>query len=102
MPKRVYVATRDLLFRAKLGATIAAAGGEISRDDAACDLVVLELDDAGSVARIGPLMSKGTPVLAYGAHVRADLLSAARAAGATAVPNSQVVERLAGILAGRT
>jgi len=37
-------------------------------------------------------------VLAYGAHVRPELLRAAREAGATAVPNSQVQERLAGLL----
>jgi hypothetical protein len=41
----------------------------------------------------------GTPVLAYGSHVRADLLRTARDAGATAVPNSEVERRLVALLA---
>jgi hypothetical protein len=39
-------------------------------------------------------------VLAYGPHVRADLLRAAREAGATAVPNSEVERQLRVLLAG--
>ena len=36
----------------------------------------------------------GVDVLAFGPHVRAELLRAAREAGATAVPNSQVEDAL--------
>ena len=48
--------------------------------------------------RIATLVARGTPVLAYGSHVRADLLRAAREAGARAVPNSEVEERLRELL----
>ena len=101
MSRRVYLATRDLLFRSKLGAVVAAAGGEISRDEAACDLAVLDVDDRDIVGRIGKLVTQGIPVLAYGSHVRPALLAAARAAGATAVPNSQVLERLAEMIGAK-
>ena len=90
MAKRVLLATRDLLFRSKLGGVVAAAGAEVSRDEAACDLAVLELGAPGAAERIGDLVRRGIPVLAYGSHVHAELLRAAREAGATAVPNSQV------------
>src|SRR2546425_5671096 len=98
MAKRVWLATRDLLFRSKLGAVVAAAGAEVSRDEAACDLAVLELTGAGTAERIAELVGRGTPVLAYGSHFEVELLRAAREAGATAVPNSQVEERLRDLL----
>ena len=89
--------TADLVFRSKLTAVVAAAGGEVTRDAEPCDLAVLELGGpAGD--RIGELVRRGVPVLAFGSHVRADALRAAREAGATAVPNSQVAERLAELL----
>ena len=98
MPKRVYLATRDLLFRSKLGAVVAAAQAEVARDGTSCDLAVLELGAPDALARIGEFLGKGLPVLAYGSHVRADLLRAARDAGAVAVPNSEVERRLLGLL----
>lgn len=98
MPKRVYLATRDLLFRSKLGAVVAAAEAEVARDGTSCDLAVLELGAPDALARIGELLGKGIPVLAYGSHVRADLLRAARDAGAVAVPNSEVERRLLALL----
>ena len=98
MPRQVFLGTRDLLFRSKLAGVVAAAGAELTRDEAACDLAVLEIEQAGLTHRIATLAARGTPVLAYGSHVRADLLRAAREAGATAVPNSQVEERLRELL----
>src|SRR5882762_5094339 len=92
--KRVLLVTRELLFRSKLGAVVTAAGAEVSRDESACDLAVLELGGPGATERIGEFVRRGTPVLAYGSHVQVELLRAAREAGATAVPNSQVEERL--------
>jgi len=78
---------------------VAAAGGEVTRDAEPCDLAVLELGGpAGD--RIGELVRRGVPVLAFGSHVRADALRAAREAGATAVPNSQVEARLRELLNG--
>jgi len=97
--KRVLLLTADLVFRSKLTAVVAAAGGEVTRDAEPCDLAVLELGGpAGD--RIGELVRRGVPVLAFGSHVRADALRAAREAGATAVPNSQVEARLRELLNG--
>src|SRR3989440_7510117 len=96
MPREVFLATRDLFFRSKLARVVVAAGAELTRDEGACDLAVLEIEQAGVTDRIATLVARGTPVLAYGSHVRADLLRAARAAGATAVPNSQSEERRVG------
>ena len=73
MAKRVLLETRDLLFRSKLGAVVAAAGADVSRDEAACDLAVIELGGPGATERIGELARRGIPVLAYGSHVHAEL-----------------------------
>jgi hypothetical protein len=95
--KRVLLVTTDLMFRSKLAAVVAAAGGEVTRDEGLCDLAVVELG-AAAVDRVVDLVRRSVPVLAFGSHVRPDALRAARDAGATAVPNSQVVERLAELL----
>ena len=95
--KRVLLVTADLLFRSKLGGVVAAAGGEVTRDEKACDLAVLELVSPAA-DRIAPLVQRGIPVLAYGSHVHPELLRAARATGATAVPNSQVEAKLRELL----
>jgi hypothetical protein len=96
--KRVLLVTADLMFRSKLGSVVAAAGGEVTRDESACDLAVLELGEGPFVERLGDLVQRGIPVLAYGSHVRPEVLRAARETGATAVPNSQVAERLRELL----
>lgn len=98
MAKRVFVAARDLLFRSKLDAVTRAAGAEVTRDDTACDLAVIELGAPDADARIRALVERGLPVLAFGSHVRPEQLRAAREAGAVAVPNSQVTERLDALL----
>ena len=98
MPKRVYLAARDLVFRAKLGAALAGAGAETTRDDAACDLAVLDAEAPDALEHIRGFVARGVPVLAYGPHVRAELLRAAREAGAVAVPNSRVEETLRELL----
>ena len=97
MGKRVLLLTADLVFRSKLAGVVAAAGAEVTRDERLCDLAVLELGGPGD-DRIGELVGRSVPVLAFGSHVRAEALRAAREAGATAVPNSQVAERLAELL----
>jgi hypothetical protein len=61
---------------------------------------VVDIEIPGAVDRIRGFVVNGTPVLAYGSHVLVDLLRAAREAGATAVPNSQVESRLGALLAG--
>jgi len=74
---------------------VQAAGGELTRDDAACNLAVIELGGLDAEQRIRGLVARGIPVLAFGSHVKADALRAAREAGATAVPNSEVERALA-------
>ena len=102
MAKRVLVETPDLLFRSKLAAAVTAAGGEVTRDAGVCDLAVLELGPVDARDRIRAFVARGIPVVAYGSHVRADVLHAARQAGATAVPNSQVEQTLSELVRGKT
>ena len=101
MPNRVCLLTRDLVFRSRLGGVVAAAGGEVTRDAAACELAVIEIESVDWEGQIRILQSHGVPVLAFGAHVNAERLRQARALGAVAVPNSQVEQRLAELLAGQ-
>jgi hypothetical protein len=98
VPKRICLLTADLLFRSKLGAVVAAAGGEVTRDDARCDLAVIDLADGARAGRVGEFVGRGVPVLAYGSHVRPEVLRAARDAGARAVPNSEVAAALGDLL----
>ncbi len=91
---KVLLATRDLIFRAKLGAVVREGGGELVQDGEATDLVVLDVEASGAIEHIRGLVGRGVAVLAFGPHVRAELLRAAREAGATAVPNSQVEDQL--------
>ena len=98
MPERAFLATRDLVFRTKLAAVVRGAGVDVTLDDAGCDIAVVDVEDRAVVDRIRTWVAKGVPVLAYGPHVRADLLRAARDAGAVAVPNSAVEEKLRELL----
>jgi len=99
---KVLLATRDLIFRSKLGAVVREGGGEMTREDESSDLVVLDVEAPGAVERIRGLVLQGVAVLAFGPHVRGELLRAAREAGATAVPNSQVEQQLRQLLATST
>ena len=96
--QRVYLLTRDLLFRGKLGGVVESVGGSITRDAAACDLVVVELESRGWEEGIRDARARGIPVLAFGSHMNADLLRRARELGAEAVPNSRVESRVAELL----
>ena len=87
--RTVLVLARDLFFRAKLEAVVRAAGLEPGLRGAA-SLAVVELAGDDSIARVRELVRSGCAVLAFGSHVHAELLQAAREAGAQAVPNSQV------------
>jgi hypothetical protein len=98
MPKRVFLLTRDLVFRGKLRGVVSAAGGEVTRDPGEADLLVVELDADGWEDRLRDGIARGMPVLAFGSHVNVDLLRAARALGADAVPNSQIEVRLAALV----
>jgi len=97
MPKRVLVECRDLFFRGKVQAILRAGGAELVREDP-LDLAVVELGKPGVDERIRDLVRRGVPVLAFGSHVDADALRAARNAGARAVPNSEVETALRALL----
>lgn len=99
MPRRVCLMTRDLLFRAKLGGVVATAGAVVTRDAAACDLAVIEIESTNWENEIRGFQARGVPVLAFGSHVHAERLRLARALGAVAVPNSEAEHRLALLLA---
>lgn len=98
MAKRVYLLTRELLFRSKLAGVVTAGGAELTRDAAASELGVIEIEATGWEERILEFSGRGVPVLAFGSHVHAELLRRARALGADAVPNSQVEHRLTELL----
>ena len=97
MAKRVLIECGDLFFRGKVQAIVIAAGAEIVRE-APLDLAVLELGKPGVDERIRDLAQQGVPVLAFGSHVDAAVLRAARALGAHAVPNSQLETELRALL----
>jgi hypothetical protein len=90
---RVLVLTRDLFFRAKPEGLAKAAGASPVTDEPA-DVAVLELKDEMTVNRVAELTGHGIPVLAFASHVQARLLRAARDAGASAVPNSEIENTL--------
>ena len=82
------------MFRGKLRAVVDAAGAEVTRDATVADVVVVELDSDGWEERITDGVARGATVIAFGSHVDAERLRAARALGADAVPNSQIEARL--------
>jgi hypothetical protein len=100
MAKRVFIGTRDLMFRSKLVGVVTACGDAVTRDVASCNLAVIETEITSATEQIRELVARGVAVLAHGSHVRADLLRAAREAGATAVPNSAVEAQLRELLEG--
>ncbi len=95
--KRVLLECRDLFFRGKLQAILTASGAEAVRE-APYDVAVIELGRSDAPPRITELVSRGIPVLAFGSHVDAAALRAARDLGARAVPNSEVETALRALL----
>jgi len=95
--KRVLVDCRDLFFRGKLQAVLTASGAERAREEP-YDLAVVELGKPDISQRIADLVSRGVPVLAFGSHVDAAELRAARELGARAVPNSEIEATLRALL----
>jgi hypothetical protein len=95
--KRVLVECRDLFFRGKLQAILTTSGAEPVQGEP-CDLAVIELGRADVPQRIAQLVARGVPVLAFGSHVDAAALRAAREVGARAVPNSEVENSLRALL----
>jgi len=95
--KRVQLFTRDLVFRAKLAATVRATGADVVGDEQ-CDLVVVELGSNGWEDLIRGFVLRRIAVLAFGSHVDPSALRAARELGARAVPNSEVESSLRALL----
>ena len=87
--RKALVVTKDLFFRAKLTAALEQSGFSVSLCGLA-PLAVIELGTPNALARIERLAADGTQVVAFGSHLNADELKAARAAGAMVVPNSQI------------
>jgi hypothetical protein len=98
MSSAIYLLTRDLLFRSRLAGIAAGAGWEVTREATACERAVVELGAAGWEDRLRELTGRGVPTVAFGPHIDSELLRRARAMGATAVPNSQVEDRLRAML----
>ncbi len=95
----VTVHTRDLFFRSRLEAVVRAGGGVPARPGTDAPMAVVELVDQAAVETCASLVARGCRVLAFGPHVEAERLRAARAAGAEAVTNSQVEAHLGRMLA---
>ena len=95
--KRVLVECRDLFFRGKIQDIVRSAGSEPVREEPV-DAAVIELGKPGVEDRIRDLVARGIPVLAFGSHVDAASLRAAREAGARAVPNSEMENSLRALL----
>jgi len=85
----VLVECRDLFFRGKLQAILTASGAAAVREEP-YEVAVIELGGADAPQRIADLVTLGVPVLAFGSHVDAAALRAARDLGARAVPNSEL------------
>jgi hypothetical protein len=97
MAKRVLVECRDLFFRGKLQAILTTFGATAVREEPYV-FAVIELGSSGASQRISDLVARGVPVLAFGSHVDAAALRAARDLGARAVPNSEVETALRALL----
>jgi ribosomal protein L12E/L44/L45/RPP1/RPP2 len=91
---KVFLSTRDLMFKGKLRALVNAAGAAVTPDAAAADLIVVELEAKHWEDRIRDGVARQVPVIAFGSQVDVERLRAARALGAEAVANSQIEARL--------
>jgi len=105
---RVGVLVPNLFLRIPLETAIRNAGAQpFPLPDAAAALdhgccgVVLDLDALGGdmAAAVGALTKAAITVLAFGPHVEAERLAAARRAGAVALPRSAFLARLPELLA---
>lgn len=83
------------------GGTPVAIGGPADAASERCAVAVVDLESAGAAAptAIAEMTRAGVVVLAFGPHVRAEALFAARQAGAVALPRSAFLARLPELLA---
>lgn len=105
---RVGVWVPNLLLRVPVDTAVGAAGGwPVAIGGAGeavaerCAVAVLDLDAAGALApaAVAEMARVGIVVLAFGPHVDAEALAAARRAGAVALPRSAFLQRLPELLA---
>ena len=110
----VVAVVSDLIFATKITSTAATLGvtvkvvrsldqlsTRLSEDADAMVLVDLEADGLDGVAAVSLCRESDRKVIAFGSHVRTDLLAAARDAGADEVlPRSAFATRLAALLKG--
>lgn len=94
--RQVQVVARDLVFRSKVESVLRSLGWDPVPGLA--QRAVIELADDAALARVGTLCAGGVTVIAFGPHVEAARLRAARDAGATAVPNSGLEEAIREVL----
>lgn len=97
MTTRVLLECGDLFFRGKLQEVVRGAGAEPVREEP-CELAVIDLARTDAPQRIANLVARAIPVLAFGSHINAAALRAARDLGARAVPNSEVENSLRALL----
>ena len=100
----MHVITDDLLFGSRLQADLSAAGHAVTLGPAAdpqADALVLDLTHDSSARLATVAMAPRPPVLAFFAHVEADVRAQAQAAGVElVVPRSRIAREGPALLAG--
>lgn len=100
MTPTLAIVSRNLLDRLKIESAATAAGFVPAAWDPSleADLVVVDLEDPRAADAISAAASGGVRCVAYGPHVRVDLLEAATATGATSMPRSRFFGDIGGTL----
>jgi hypothetical protein len=97
----------NLFLRVSVDTAVRAAGAQpvpyADAEGAAasdCPVLIVDLDALGgeTISSVRALLGTGKVVLAFGPHVRGDLLAGARAAGAVVLPRSAFLQRLPELL----
>ena len=104
---RVGVLVPNLFLRVPVDAAVRGAGAEpetvagVAAAASAPRVLVVDLDALGPdpAVAVRALMAMGKDVLAFGPHVKAQMLAACRAAGAVVLPRSVFLARLPELLA---
>jgi hypothetical protein len=91
---KVVAMTPDLGDRARIdsaieGVTFVGAAALLPRAAEGADVVIVDLTRAGVVDVLAEVVTAAGRVIGYGPHVDAELLAAATAAGAEALPRSR-------------
>ncbi len=106
-PRRVGVLVPNLFLRVPVDAAVRSAGAEPeavaspAAAAAAPRVLVVDLEALGAEPEVAVrrLVVQGKDVLAFGPHVKAQMLAACRAAGAVVLPRSVFLARLPELLA---